>query len=102
MRPITSRLRYFWYSLLLIVVTACAGEPYGSFEANRGHNGYMEQLVGENEYFLRYAGTTRHSHEDIEVFWERRATELCSQGYEILERKREKSNDTVRVPISGN
>ncbi|WP_153811086.1 hypothetical protein [Paraglaciecola mesophila] len=79
----------------------CAGEPYGSLEVNRGHNGYREQLIANKEYFLRYAGTTRHSYEDIEVFWERRASELCPLGYESLERKREKSNDTIRVPISG-
>jgi hypothetical protein len=64
-----------------LTIQGCA-ESYSAYEATRGHHGYSEQTLDDGRIMLRYYGTTRHSHEEIEVFWEHRANELCPNGFE--------------------
>lgn len=63
-----------------MLLASCASEGYGQLGTKTNHNvGFRETPQPDGSYVLYVnAGTAA----DAKTFWERRAAELCADGYE--------------------
>ena len=46
--------------------------------------GYEDKLLENGNYWVKYQGDGSQTYEGVLEYWKRRASELCSEGYETL------------------
>jgi len=68
--------------VLFVFLTGCVKVGYKPFGEMSG--GYKEKEISQGKYFIEYVAYATTSDKIIER-WRRRATELCSNGYKVLE-----------------
>tara|TARA_B100001063_G_scaffold224919_1_gene233329 strand:+ start:60 stop:380 length:321 start_codon:yes stop_codon:yes gene_type:complete len=70
-------------SALVILVSLVAGCATG-YQAHTWSGGYKDSQLGENHYLVEYYGNGTTSPETVDLYWKKRAEELCASGYEIV------------------
>jgi hypothetical protein len=88
-------------SLTMLFFMACSSPPYRSLEETSRSYGYSERLVKENVYSLFYQGSINNTPEEVEVFWLKRALELCPNGYVTTRKDNINTHGNIRTPING-
>lgn len=73
-------MKYLSLVLISFVLSGCA-TPY---QAHTWSGGYKDKKVGENHYLVEYYGNGTTSVTMLKEFWNRRATEVCPNGYDVL------------------
>lgn len=72
--------------LCLAFIAGCAAAPYKQADLSDygGRQGYLDKQIGENMYILEYShiGGYNYNLELNKQYWEKRAMQLCSNGYE--------------------
>jgi hypothetical protein len=88
-------------SSTILFSVACSSPPYRSLEETSRSYGYSERLVEENVYSLFYQGSINNTPEEVEVFWLKRALELCPNGYVTTRKDNTHTVGNIRTPING-
>lgn len=70
-------LKLWAFSLMVVTLASCA-TPYQKMGLT---GGFSEKEVDSGQYELYYLGNGATSWEQVEVYWHRRASELCAGGY---------------------
>ena len=90
-------------SVLTLFLTGCTSS-YQALSSTKGP-GYKEQRLNPDElparYLLSYQGGNMDGKQLVTDFWQRRAGELCPNGYKIVQHEQHIHHGKVRVPING-
>ena len=86
--------------VVVFLLTACA-ERYGTELGQHTNHGYKFFKISIDEYWLTYEGTTRHSFDILEQYWARKASELCVNGFKVLNSKQVKMPFILKTPVGG-
>lgn len=92
--------RHYIVALLLITLIGCATPYQKESGLNPTTGGYSDEKISENEYFITFRGNPKTTFEQVESMWNRRAMELCPNGYES-DYQRSQSPDHQSVYASG-
>jgi len=80
----------------IILLTACAT----GYQPHTWSGGYKDKQIGEDHYYVEYFGNGTTSAETVNLYWDRRAKELCPNGYtEVI--SKEGKNNSVAVGTAG-
>ena len=83
-----------------LLIAACA--PYQALKSpNSTGQGYSETFKDNDVISLRYQGNTNQTLAVISNFWQRRANELCINGFTIIYKKEHIIHGFIRTPVNG-
>ena len=80
-----------YYTFLAVILSFVSGCATG-YQKYTWSGGYKDKLVGENEYLVEYYGNGTTSPQTVESFWNQRASEICPNGFEIIDNKEGESS----------
>ena len=78
----------------IVSITGClflAGCATG-YQSHTWSGGYKDKELGENHYRVEYYGNGTTSTKMLKQFWDKRASELCPNGYTEISSELGKSN----------
>lgn len=76
---------------LATAITACSSgteylyKPYSSF----AEYGFKDRKESDTTFWLSFTGTKRTTEEQVRIYWQKRASELCQGEYKVLDLKAE-------------
>jgi hypothetical protein len=79
--------QYFCAALLLLLAACSASTPYQRFGEGIVAGGYSEVSHDQGMYTLTFSGNGHSTMEQVVTYWNRRANELCPNGFNVLSKK---------------
>lgn len=65
----------------ILLITGCAT----GYQKYSWAGGYKDKSVGDNKYLVEYYGNGTTSPQTVDEFWNKRASEVCPNGFNVLE-----------------
>ena len=84
----------------MCLLASCSSH-YSSLEDSGRVYGYSEMQIAAETYSLFYLGSTSDTLEKVERHWYFRASELCDNQFEIIEKYSAPLYGKVSIPING-
>lgn len=87
-------------NIIVIFLTSLLAACATGYQAHTWSGGYKDQKLSEGHYYVEYLGNGTTSRETVNLYWNRRASELCPNGYTELSSNLGK-NDSVAIGTAG-
>lgn len=78
--------RLFLLFIPVFLASCALSTPYKSFDMKFPAGGYTEEKRGEQNYYITFSGNGHSKAEEVNTFWNRRANELCPNGFKLISR----------------
>ena len=76
-----------WGVMAALALLAACAAPYQPMQQGTRAGGYQEEQLDEATYLLHFSGNGHSQLETVIGYWNRRALELCPEGYTLLEQE---------------
>ncbi|WP_045856500.1 CC0125/CC1285 family lipoprotein [Teredinibacter purpureus] len=76
-------MKNLYFTIFVLCLSGCA-TAYGKYGFS---GGYKDKQLDDGSIEVSYQGNGTTSPETVELYWEKRAAELCPSGYDIVSKE---------------